>query len=196
MHIILPLQSFYFIRHGETDWNNKNIIMGQTDIELNAQGVLQAHKLHTIFIKNHQFSDIYTSPLKRAKQTAEILNLYFLKPMIIDPAIMERGWGEQEGQPAPDFSLSSLTDNELPHGAEIWAEFEKRVLLATHKILDQKYISPPIIVAHGGVFVVLAKYFGMPQMRAGNCSIYLFESPSNDDIPWSIHDLGDTEESK
>ncbi len=40
----LPLKPFYFIRHGETDWNKRNIIMGSIDIPLNDYGIDQARR--------------------------------------------------------------------------------------------------------------------------------------------------------
>ncbi len=39
---MLTPKTFYFLRHGETDWNRQRIIQGQTDTELNATGLAQA----------------------------------------------------------------------------------------------------------------------------------------------------------
>ena len=66
---MLPLKSFYFIRHGETDWNRQSIIMGQTDIPLDDTGIHQAHQAKDI-LKTENVSAIYTSPLQRAYETA------------------------------------------------------------------------------------------------------------------------------
>ena len=65
-------KSFYFLRHGETDWNKQQKIMGQSDIPLNETGVLQA-KTVVEKIQVLSIDVIVTSPLKRAYKTAEII---------------------------------------------------------------------------------------------------------------------------
>lgn len=72
--ITIPHIPFYFVRHGETDWNKINqALCPQDDIPLNETGLLQAiharEKLNSLNI-----TKIYSSPLVRAKQTAEIIN--------------------------------------------------------------------------------------------------------------------------
>lgn len=72
--IIVPHVPFYFVRHGETDWNRMHqVLCSQDDIPLNETGLQQvAHackKLSSLGI-----TKIYSSPLARAKQTAEIIN--------------------------------------------------------------------------------------------------------------------------
>lgn len=42
---MIPHQPFYFMRHGEMDWNRSNLIMGQMDIPLNETGIRQAHNV-------------------------------------------------------------------------------------------------------------------------------------------------------
>ena len=65
----------FLVRHGETDWNLKGKIQGNTDIELNKTGIKQAYELSNKMLeKNYKFSKIYSSPQKRALQTAKILS--------------------------------------------------------------------------------------------------------------------------
>lgn len=184
--IIIPSKPFYFIRHGETDWNKQNIIMGKTDIPLNEAGRRQAVEASKN-LQNINFSNIYSSPLIRAQQTAEIINQNRQHSLILDSGLMERGWGNREGCEHKSF-LSGVGDEELPEGAETEYELEWRVLQAITEILNT---SPPLplIVAHGGVFVVLAKYFGTANLRAENCSIHSFTPAQNLDLPWSICNL-------
>ena len=66
---ILPLKPFYFIRHGETEWNRRNIIMGSRDIPLNELGLQQAHEASRA-LENESFDIIVSSTKKRAQQTA------------------------------------------------------------------------------------------------------------------------------
>ena len=63
----------YVIRHVQTNWNLKGIIQGQKDIELNDKGINEARKAKDEF-NNLKIDLIMCSPLKRAKETAKILN--------------------------------------------------------------------------------------------------------------------------
>jgi probable phosphoglycerate mutase len=65
-------KSFYFVRHGETDWNKAKKIMGQSDIPLNENGILQAQAVAEK-IQALAIDVIVSSPLKRAWTTAEII---------------------------------------------------------------------------------------------------------------------------
>src|SRR5262249_14214824 len=64
---------FYFIRHGETDWNLENKFQGQNDIPLNSTGKAQADKAAQI-LANVSIGTIFCSNLARAKETAEIFS--------------------------------------------------------------------------------------------------------------------------
>jgi broad specificity phosphatase PhoE len=71
-------QEIYFVRHGETEWNNLGLSQGsKNDIELNNKGELQAQKtgiyLHDKRLESGNFDLILSSPLKRAKKTAKII---------------------------------------------------------------------------------------------------------------------------
>ena len=62
----------YVVRHGKTAWNEKGLLQGSTDIELNDVGIKEANNLRTKL--NLDKIDIcLSSPLKREKQTAQIL---------------------------------------------------------------------------------------------------------------------------
>ncbi len=62
----------YLVRHGETEWNVKKLIQGHKDIPLNSKGKKQAQKL-AVELKSIFFDAIYSSDLKRASQTANII---------------------------------------------------------------------------------------------------------------------------
>jgi len=65
------------VRHGETEWNVQKKIQGSTDIDLNANGILQAEQLgRTLKENNRKIAKIYTSRQIRAKKTAEIVSKY------------------------------------------------------------------------------------------------------------------------
>lgn len=72
--INLPFVPFYFVRHGQTDWNkSRQELCSQDDISLNETGLLQAAEARDI-LGNRAITKIHSSPLARAQQTADIIN--------------------------------------------------------------------------------------------------------------------------
>lgn len=89
----------YVMRHGETFWNAKGWIQGSADIELTPYGIELAEKTRDGFIKDGiHFDKIFTSPLIRAKKTAEIINMSQNAPIIEDDRIREMHFGDYEGK--------------------------------------------------------------------------------------------------
>ena len=84
----------YFIRHGQTDMNNRKVLQGRSDHPLNDAGIAQAQKA-AYELRHISFTKVYTSPLKRAIQTAEILapNAH----AVIDDRLIEMDYGPYEG---------------------------------------------------------------------------------------------------
>jgi broad specificity phosphatase PhoE len=66
------MTTIMLIRHGETDWNVEEVFRGRADIELNEAGVKQAQLLAR-FLEGVPMEAVYSSPLKRALRTAEIV---------------------------------------------------------------------------------------------------------------------------
>ena len=87
----------YVIRHGQTNWNLKGIIQGQKDIELNDKGINEARKAKAEF-NSLKIDLIMCSPLKRAKETAKILNTDKNINIIYKSELIERGLGDFEGE--------------------------------------------------------------------------------------------------
>ncbi|MBN9342981.1 MAG: hypothetical protein BGO76_01090 [Caedibacter sp. 38-128] len=186
---MLPLKPFYFIRHGETEWNRQGIIMGQTDIPLNATGIKQAHKAKDI-LGQENFSIIYTSPLQRAYQTAQILIDDLEKDIVSEDLLKERYWGELEG--VPRAHVKELMAQDRLSDAETFVNFEARVLKALCQILNTSHVTP-LIVAHSGVFIALTKMMGYSSLRTSNCIPFLFKPPEHKTHPWVICNLSGEE---
>ena len=85
------------IRHGETDWNVMGRYQGQADPALNENGISQAHELAAV-LTAEDLMVVYTSPLLRATQTAEILSERLSIPMCVDPRFMEIHQGDWEAR--------------------------------------------------------------------------------------------------
>ena len=90
------------IRHGETEWNTLCKFQGCTDIPLAKEGIKQAELLKNRL--NGNFDYIYSSPLSRAFETANILASNTDKEVTIDPEIREINFGEWEGLTIHDIS--------------------------------------------------------------------------------------------
>lgn len=86
----------YIIRHGETEWNVKRRFQGRADIPLNEEGRRLA-RITADALKDVPFTRIYTSPLKRAYETAMIIKGERDIPVMIEPRIIEISFGEYEG---------------------------------------------------------------------------------------------------
>ena len=85
------------VRHGQTEWNVKNMLQGQTDIELNENGKNQTIETAQKLL-NVNIDEIYVSPLKRTMDTAKEINKTRNLNMIIDKRLIERGFGDFEGK--------------------------------------------------------------------------------------------------
>jgi len=93
-------QPFIFlIRHGRTEWNKKKVFRGHIDIPLDEVGENQA-KATGKFLQDINLSIIYSSPLKRALQTAKIIKKYQSKnvKVIAYPGFLDLSYGEWQGK--------------------------------------------------------------------------------------------------
>lgn len=106
---MLELRDFYFIRHGETDWNREHRGMGQKDIPLNERGLEQAHQAATVLAKE-PIQTICFSPLMRARVTAEIIGEKLNVSLIAIPNLVECG-SRQTGSEAADGSQCNTWSN-------------------------------------------------------------------------------------
>ena len=82
----------YMVRHGETDWNKAKKVQGRADIPLNAYGRELAEKTAE-GLRGISFDLAYTSPLSRAKETAQIVLQGRKIPLIEEPQIQEICFG-------------------------------------------------------------------------------------------------------
>lgn len=85
----------YIVRHGQTESNVGNKLLGLVDEDINSAGILQAKNAKET-LRNAKIDICFTSPLKRTKHTASIICENEI-PMIIDERLEERGFGVLEG---------------------------------------------------------------------------------------------------
>lgn len=85
-------------RHGETEWNVEEVFRGRIDVELNETGVRQAELLAE-YLQGLKIDAIYSSPLKRALKTAEMIASYRKLDVDIAPGLVDFNYGEWQGLP-------------------------------------------------------------------------------------------------
>lgn len=86
----------YFVRHGETDWNKARRVQGHSDILLNEYGKYLARET-AVGLADVRFDLAYTSPLMRARETAELILDGKQVPIVVHEKIKELGFGAYEG---------------------------------------------------------------------------------------------------
>ena len=145
-------------RHGQTEGNKRNILQGSTDIPLSDEGKEQAKKL-ALRLKEHKIEYIYTSPLKRALETANAIKKYYPNAkLVIEDELKEMNFGIFEGLTHDECKVKykKLTEErernkfyyKIPNG-ESYEEVAFRVLKVLKKIIDSG--KDTIIVAHASV---------------------------------------------
>ena len=150
-------------RHGETDYNVQKRFTGSTDIELNENGIRQAHELAEK-LSNTPIDIIVSSSLRRAKQTANIISTTINKPVIIMDEFVERSVGVLEGltdeerkNKYPEL-LTKATwrrKDSAPKNGESVLQVEERVLRALDTLQSNHKGKNILIVSHGGVARVM-----------------------------------------
>jgi len=174
---------FWFLRHGETDWNAQGLSQGQTDIPLNAIGIAQAERAAKALI-GKGIATIVTSPLSRARVTAEAVARALELPIAAeDSELMEVRFGEQEGQPMGDWYDDWIAGTFTPAGCEPFAELRERTARAINRATALP--GPVLVVAHGALFRAFRWEAGLePNIRTPN-ALPIWCQPQGD--AWALH---------
>ena len=100
----------YVVRHGQTDYNIKQVFQGHIDIPLNETGKKQAQEIALRF-KDIDIDMILVSPLQRTIQTAEYISQVTDIPITVEERIIERSFGDMEGhQNREDWNIKMMLD--------------------------------------------------------------------------------------
>lgn len=149
----------YFVRHGQTN-ANANMTNGQSiaefDEPLNEKGTQQAELLAKE-LKDIEFDTIISSPLKRASQTAKIVNQYHHLPIHEDPV-----WHERRADTYIDANswqdLFDFDKNITIENSESLSDFFDRVYSAIDGLKAKYKDKTVLVVSHGGVQHALYAY--------------------------------------
>ncbi len=176
---------FWFLRHGETDWNVQGISQGNVDIPLNDVGIAQA-RAAAEKLRYRGIATIVSSPLSRARITAEFVGEVLDLPVALDPDLREVSFGVQEGQKMADWFASWLAGEFTPEGAETFAALRRRAVGAANRATAQ----PPavLVVGHGALFRSLRYAMGIvPNVRTQNAVPIFCRPPTTGGVAWTLH---------
>ena len=176
---------FWFLRHGETDWNARNLSQGSVDIPLNATGVAQADRA-ALALENRGIRTIVSSPLGRARHTANTVAAALGLPVAIDPDLREVSFGEMEGQDMGGAWFVDWVEGRVtPQDAEPFAALQARAVAAVNRALALD--APVLVVAHGALFRAVRDAMGLERnVRTGN-AVPFFCEPGT---PWQLTPAG------
>lgn len=144
----MKITTICLVRHGETDWNLKGKLQGRTDIPLNEAGILQAEECSE-YLKSFVWDALVTSPLMRAKQTAEIINIKIKVPLIEMEEFLERNYGDAEGLTLEE-RMRVYPDKIYPN-QEDQVSLRNRVMSGIEKIVEDFGERRILLVAHGAI---------------------------------------------
>ena len=142
------------IRHGETEWSRDGRHTGRTDLPLLAEGEAQATALRPS-LAGFTFAAVLTSPLRRARETADLAGLG--RDAVIDPDLAEWDYGAYEGvttaQIRQDRPGWDLFDDGVPDGESV-----HDVALRVDRVIARvrSVAADVALVAHSHVLRVLA----------------------------------------
>ncbi len=178
------------VRHGQTELNRANCFRGRIDVPLNEAGLRQARQTGLAVRERHDVAAVYSSPLRRAMQTAEAIGEAAGVAARAHPGLLDFSYGEWEGRHFEEVQRAYPDQYQLylvaPHraripGGESLRTFRRRVAAAAESIAAAHPSETVVLVGHWMVCRVLACHFlglgnaGLPRVFLDNASISLFE---------------------
>lgn len=191
------------VRHGETDWNRSSRIMGTRPVELNQDGLTQAARLAIQLIALKRPA-LYSSPVRRARQTADILAATLHVPVVEEPGLSEIGvgdwegrfWSEFDGDPAR-VNFYRLPEEARPPGGETLGEVRRRAVASVERAVGRGEKQPAIFVTHADVIrTIVAHYLEaslqtMRHMQIGHASVTALEIKGSSGVLLCLNSLPD-----
>jgi uncharacterized phosphatase len=171
------------LRHGQTDWNINFLLQGVTDIPMNQTGIEQV-KLAAQAIRAEDWDVVLTSPLSRARQTAEIIaSQHGYTEIIEQELLIERSFGEAEGLSHEQWRAKYSNLDVIPGGESRTQLAERsRLLLETisHELAGKRVLA----ISHGALIrtlIAIASNNELPRdgERLGNASLNVVKHSDN-----------------
>jgi phosphoserine phosphatase len=186
----------FLVRHGETDWTRERRLMGQRDLGLNADGLNQALAA-AMALKGVEITEVISSPLLRAMQTAEVLAGLCDMDVARDPRLIEMALGRWEGMPYDaalvDPGYQAFFDDPegtpVPGGERVTDVRDRAAAAIQQTLADNPSRSNLIVVSHASVIrVLLAHYLGLGlanfhRLRVGPGSLSVLRFADDRELP-------------
>lgn len=147
------------------------MFQGHSDVELAPEGVHQAHLLAAHFPVEH-IDAVYSSDLRRARTTAEIIRDKFGVEMYLTKKLREASYGQWEGRSFEELALAHPNefktffldpDKYTPEGGEKFSDVQARAMEALYEIIRAHHNQTVVGVTHGGVLrTIIAAVLSMP----------------------------------
>jgi len=151
------LGSIIFLRHGQAKNNTERILAGRTPgVPLTEEGVEQSEKAAK-FLEEMNISTIYSSPIERAKNTAEIVGKHISIDVKIDDRLIELDMGKFTGKPYDEIFSSHGNvfmkfyrgELEIAHnGVETFEQVKKRIRDMVDHVIDNHPDENVVLVTH------------------------------------------------
>jgi probable phosphoglycerate mutase len=172
---------FIFLRHGETEGNARRVYQ-PPDISLNRTGQVQARRAAE-YLREHPVERILASDMRRAWQTAQAAAEIVCAPVVPEPRLRERWFGDLIGTSSVDLDWR----NEPPNGESL-RDFVVRTQDGISDALDTD--ASTLLVAHGGPLYVLVFSLGaeLLERHIANATPLLFEYESDTGC-WRISNI-------
>ncbi len=173
---------FYFLRHGETPFNRERRFQGQSDVPLNDLGVEQAEQAARD-LAGEPIKRIVSSPLRRARHTADLVAAVLGVAVEEDPDLMECHLGIYQGRPYEPWLPDYWTGNFAPEGGEDFWQFRARVWPAMQRAVAGG--KGTLLVAHGGLWIAARSFVMMePNVKRLPNALPLYIEPRQAD--WQV----------
>lgn len=178
------MKRIFLVRHGETEYNARGICQGQLlDVGLNERGKKQAQKL-ALALDGKNIGAIYSSPLKRAHETAELIGQKLNLPTKFHAKLIEGNFGVADGTSMdivrtwPTYPLwinpNPKYDDVHYEKGESKRQIRERVLAALAEICASETAENILIVAHSAIVRYLNWSVGNYIQQVPNGSVFEF----------------------
>ena len=150
------------VRHGETEWSRDGRHTGRTDLPLTPKGELDAHLVGPA-LRSWSFVSCFTSPLQRARRTAELSGIPGEFETIED--LVEWDYGVYEGRRTVDIQIDEPGWNKwfmaIPDGETV-GQVSDRADRAILKLVEASEDGDVVVFAHGHLLaVMIARWVGL-----------------------------------
>ncbi|RKN43784.1 histidine phosphatase family protein [Streptomyces hoynatensis] len=181
------MRTLHVVTHPEATHHVEKVVGGWHDSRLTPAGLRAAGAIARALrerVPQGAAAELYSSDLRRTRETAERIAEVLAVPPVLDPRLREKSYGEAEGRPQewlaarfvpPPAAGERMAHDEGVPGAETKAAWARRVYAAMTDIL-RRPCAHQIVVTHGGsLTLVVAAWIGMPIESLGHVA---FRAPS------------------